>query len=196
MENINKIKENLDTIFLGKNIEYFTQIDSTQDYIKNNKEENLPNGLVVLAENQTKGKGTNGRVWYTNPEENLTFSFLLKSNCNIKKIENLTRIIAEVIVNVIKTTYGYTLEIKYPNDIMASGKKLGGILTEGFTKGENVEKIIIGIGLNINQTKFPEEIKKIATSLKKEFKTNFEKEKILTKFLNEFEKAYLKLLEN
>lgn len=78
-----------------------------------------------------------------NHGENLTFSFLLRPNCNIKKLENLTIIIAEVIVKVIKDLYDIKLEIKHPNDIVISGKKLGGILTESVTKGEITEKVII-----------------------------------------------------
>ncbi|MDE5830804.1 MAG: hypothetical protein K2H53_03960 [Clostridia bacterium] len=78
-----------------------------------------------------------------NHGENLTFSFLLKPNCNIKKLENLTITIAEVIVKVIKDLYDIKLEIKHPNDIVIAGKKLGGILTESISKGENVKTLII-----------------------------------------------------
>lgn len=73
----------------------------------------------------------------------MTFSFLLKPNCNIKCFENLTIKIAEIIINVVKKLYGYELEIKHPNDIVVRDKKLGGILTESFTIGEKAEKIII-----------------------------------------------------
>lgn len=67
MENLDEIKEKLNTKFLAKEIIYLEEIDSTQDYIKEKAKENAPSGLVVVAENQTKGKGTNGRVWYTKP---------------------------------------------------------------------------------------------------------------------------------
>ena len=77
-----------------------------------------------MANNQTSGKGTNGRVWYTKKGENLTFSFLLRPNCDVKCLKNLTIIIAKTVINVIKTLYGYTLEIKYPNDIVINNKKL------------------------------------------------------------------------
>lgn len=124
MENINKIKKNLNTKILGKEIVYLEEIDSTQDYIKTLAKKSVCDGLVVIAENQTKGKGTNGRVWYTQKEQNLTFSFLLKPNCNIKKLDNFTIIIAEVIVKVIKDLYDCDLDIKYPNDIMVGNKKV------------------------------------------------------------------------
>lgn len=82
------------------------------------------NGLVVIAERQTKGKGTNGRIWFTEEGKNLTFSFLLRPDCNIQKLQNLTITIAEVMIRIIQEIYGYTLDIKYPNDIVKSGKKL------------------------------------------------------------------------
>ena len=84
-----------------------------------------------------------GKHGTQNNGENLTFSLLLRPNCNIKKLENLTITIAEIIVKVIKELYDIELEIKYPNDIFISGKKLGGILTESVTKGEITESIII-----------------------------------------------------
>ena len=65
MENYNEIKEKLNTKFLGREIIYLEEIDSTQDYVKEKAKENAPSGLIVIAENQTKGKGTNGRTWYT-----------------------------------------------------------------------------------------------------------------------------------
>lgn len=81
-------------------------------------------GLVVVAQHQTSGKGTNGRVWYTKSGENLTFSFLLRPNCDVKCFENLTIRIAETLVKVVKKLYGYSLVIKYPNDIVVEDKKL------------------------------------------------------------------------
>lgn len=75
--------------------------------------------------------------------ENLTFSFLLRPNCNIKKLETLTILIAKVIVKVIKELYDIDLEIKYPNDVIISGKKLGGILTESTSRGETSETVLI-----------------------------------------------------
>lgn len=142
MENIEKIKEKLNTKLLGKNMIYLKEIDSTQEYIKRSKDE-LKEGTVVIAEKQTKGKGTKSRKWYSKGGENLTFSILLKPNCDIKCFENLTIKTAETIVNTIKKLYGYKLYIKYPNDIMLNGKKLGGILTESFTMGEVTKNIII-----------------------------------------------------
>ncbi len=187
------ILKNLNTKILGKNLIVLEEVESTQKYIKNILKE-APNGLVVVAENQTAGIGTNGRKWYTTKGENLTFSFLLNPNCNVKNIENLTIMLAETIVGTIKKMYGYDLDIKSPNDIILNGKKMGGILTEAFTLKEKIEHIVIGIGLNINQLEFQDDIKNKATSLRKEFGIEFDKNKILENLLNEFEKIYMKIL--
>ena len=185
----------LNTKFLGKNLIILEEVPSTQNYIKKMREGDKKDGLVVLAKNQTAGIGTNGRKWYTKDHENLTFSFLLKPNCNIKKIENLSIKIAEVMIKVIKEKYGYdNLKIKYPNDIIVNSKKLGGILTEAIINHEQVKEIIVGIGLNVNQEEFTEEIKDIATSLKKEFNKEFNILKILSEFLEEFEREYMNIL--
>ena len=126
--------------------------------------------------------------------ENLTFSMLLKPNCNVKALENLTITIAEVRIRTIHKLYGYVLEIKYPNDIMKSNKKLAGILTESQLSGGKTKKIIIGIGLNLNQTEFKDELEDIATSLKNEFGGTYKKEEVIAEFLNEYETEYMKIL--
>lgn len=188
--------KNLKTKFLGRNFLYFETIGSTQKYIKEKGIDELENGSLVLAEAQTEGVGTHERKWYTGSnKKNIAMSFVLYPNINLDKFSNLTVLIAECIVDIIKKLYGYELEIKQPNDIIYNGKKIAGILTESNTKGKIVTKIVIGIGFNINQEKFPGNLKEIASSLKKEFRQEFSREEIISEFLNKFEKEYLKILE-
>lgn len=189
--------KNLKTKFLGRNILHFEVIDSTQKYIKENSIKNMPNGTIVIADTQSSGMGTQGRKWFTGDNnENIAMSFVLYPETDIKKFSNLTKLIAECIINTVKKLYGYELKIKVPNDIICNEKKIAGILTESSSIGEKVKKIIIGIGFNVNQMEFPEDLKDLATSLKKEFSKNFSKEEIIVEFLNEFELVYLKLLDN
>lgn len=189
--------KNLKTKFLGRNILHFEVIDSTQKYIKENSIKNMPNGTIVIADTQSSGMGTQGRKWFTGDNnENIAMSFVLYPETDIKKFSNLTKLIAECIINTVKKLYGYELKIKVPNDIICNEKKIAGILTESSSIGEKVKKIIIGIGFNVNQMEFPEDLKDLATSLKKEFSKNFSKEEIIVEFLNEFELVYLKLLNN
>ncbi|HIT70676.1 MAG TPA: biotin--[acetyl-CoA-carboxylase] ligase [Candidatus Scatovivens faecipullorum] len=189
--------KNLKTKFLGRNMLHFEVIDSTQKYIKENSIKNMPNGTIVIADTQSSGIGTQGRKWFTGDNnENIAMSFVLYPETDIKKFSNLTKLIAECIINTVKKLYGYELKIKVPNDIICNEKKIAGILTESSSIGEKVKKIIIGIGFNVNQMEFPEDLKDLATSLKKEFSKNFSKEEIIVEFLNEFELVYLKLLDN
>ena len=189
--------KNLKTKFLGRNMLHFEVIDSTQKYIKENSIKNMPNGTIVIADTQSSGIGTQGRKWFTGDNnENIAMSFVLYPETDIKKFSNLTKLIAECIINTVKKLYGYELKIKVPNDIICNEKKIAGILTESSSIGEKVKKIIIVIGFNVNQMEFPEDLKDLATSLKKEFSKNFSKEEIIVEFLNEFELVYLKLLDN
>ncbi len=185
--------KDLNTKFIGKNVIYFQSIGSTQEFAKNLKEE-IQEGTVILADIQTSGVGTNDRKWFTGKEENLTMTYILYPNCNINKLSRLTILIAECMVKSIKKLYGYDLEIKKPNDIIYNNRKLAGILTETKVEGEIVKKLYIGIGFNLNQTVFPEELKEIASSLKIEFGIEFSREEIMKEFFTIFEEEYLKLI--
>lgn len=185
--------DGLKTEFLGRNVKYFESIDSTQKEVKTIK--NPADGTLVIADNQVAGVGTHGRKWYTGNGQNIAMSFVLLPNCNIRNIDNITICIAKCLVNTLKKMYKINLDIKNPNDLYFKGKKVGGILVETTCSGESVKKICIGIGVNVNQDKFPEDLSKIATSLKIEFKKEFNKEEIIVQFLNNFEKEYKELIK-
>lgn len=110
--------------------------------------------------------------------------------CKISELEGLTIKIAEDIKEVIKEMYGYELQIKIPNDLMLNNKKICGILTEVHTQGEKIEYLLISIGFNVNETEFGE-FNDIATSLKKEYQKEFDKEKIITNIINKI--AYYRI---
>ena len=100
-----KLKE-METDFLGKTIKHYHAIDSTQTQIwRLVKSHNIINGTVVIADIQTAGKGTHGRVWHTDETGNVAFSMYIETNCNIEQIEGITLEIAEVIVNIFKEKY-------------------------------------------------------------------------------------------
>lgn len=183
--------KNLKTKFLGKNNIYYKEIDSTQNEIWNLYEQNSPNGTLVMADIQTSGRGTHGRIWHTDEPNNIAFSFFIRMNCNIKKLKGITTEIAKIIVNIFKSKYGITLKIKEPNDIVFNNKKIGGILTETKVICENVKCLAIGIGINIEQKEFSEDISKIATSIKKEFNIDINTEEFIEEFCNEFEKEII-----
>ena len=187
--------KNLQTEFVGQDFKYFKSINSTQVYAKQLDQENrAKNGTVVFSEVQTAGIGTHSRKWYTGKGKNLAFTFVLYPDCKVKNFERFTYMLAETMLETIQILYHINLQIKIPNDIVYQGKKMGGILTESISSGEIVRKIFIGIGFNVNQEEFPGNLSGIATSLKKEFHREFDREQILCKFFELFEEKYLKLL--
>ena len=193
---LEKIKQELKTKILGKNIKYFTEIDSTQDEAKKLADNNVENGTIVIAENQTKGKGTHDRKWHAEEGKNILFTLILYPECKIEKLKTITVDIAKCMIEAVNNVYKCKLDIKDPNDIMCNGKKIGGVLTQIVSSGEKIKYLLIGIGFNVNQEKFTGEIQEIATSLKKEFwkdlKNKFSQEikrkKIIAEFCNVFEK--------
>lgn len=187
--------DSLQTNFVGQDFKYFESIDSTQVYVKQlDKENKAKNGTLVFSDVQTAGIGTHSRKWYTGKGKNLTFTFVLYPEAKLKNFERFTYMLAETILETMQILYGINLQIKIPNDIVYNGKKMGGILTESVSNNECVKKIFIGIGFNVNQESFPGNLSDIATSLKKEFGMEFDREKILKKFLELFEEKYLKLI--
>ncbi len=186
---------NLSTKFLGRNLIYYEIIDSTQEEIWKIAK-NVPQGTLVLADLQTKGKGTHGKNWCTDEKNNIAFSFILKPNCDIKRLEGLTLEIAEIILKVFEEVYQIKLQIKKPNDIVYKDKKIGGILTETRVIKNKVNYLNIGIGINTNKENFPKELIDIASSIKKEFNIEIDNIKIITNFCNKFEKSFFKRMED
>lgn len=186
----------LETKFLGRNVYYHKTIDSTQSeifrLIENSK---VTNGDIVIADIQTKGKGTHGRVWHTDEKRNIAFSIYVNLNCSIHQIEGITIDIAKIIIGVFKTKYKINLYIKEPNDIMFNNKKIGGILTQSKVIAEKVKYIVVGIGINTNKEKFSDDIKDIATSIKKEFNIEISREEFIVEFCNQFEQMLFKKIK-
>ncbi len=186
---------NLKTKFLGKNYIYYNSIDSTQSEIWRLYKKNAPNGTLVMAGTQTAGIGTHGKTWHTDELGNIAFSFLIKTNCNIRNINKITTQIAKIITDIFKEVYNIKLQIKEPNDIVYNSKKICGILTETKIVNERVKCLVIGIGININQEKFADDISEIATSIKKEFNIEINIEKFIEIFCEKFEKEIIERIE-
>jgi len=171
-------------------IHHFKSLTSTQDKAKELAKKGLSN-IVVISDNQTKGRGRFRRKWHSN-EGGLYISILLKPT-NVQNIQYLTFAAAVAVVKSIKKISNLNTKIKWPNDVHYKGKKLCGILTEG-TFGKS-NRVVVGVGLNTNQTKFTDEIKNIATSLRIIKHKNFNIEKLTKNIVNEFFNFYKKHYE-
>lgn len=186
---------NLKTNFLGRNFMFYNEIDSTQSEIWRLIENgNIENGTLVMADIQTQGKGTHGRIWHTD-KNNIAFSFYIETDCQTEKIDGITKEIAQIIVDIFEEEYNIKLNIKEPNDIIFNNKKICGILTESRMNLRKVKFLIVGIGINLKNQEFTEDIKDIATSIKKEFEIDVDRMKFIASFCNEFEKNIIRRIK-
>ena len=180
--NIEKIKQS-QTKIIGKTIEYHEQITSTHTYAKEIAKNKNNNGKIIITDMQTQGIGTKGRTWYTGKAKNIAMTIILKPKCEISKLQNLTKTIAICMKQAIFKLYNYELTIKEPNDLLLNKKKICGILTEINTSANNINYLLISLGFNVNEEQFSQETSNTATSLKKEYQKEFEREEIISRFI-------------
>lgn len=193
---VEALKSSLVNNSLIKEILHYNTIDSTNDFCKNSSD-TLKDGTLVLAETQTQGRGRFNRPWFSPKGTGIFCSIFLKPKLSPYDISKITSIICASIAKTL-IDMNIPISVKWPNDIYLDGKKLGGILTEMKCDMDEINYLIIGFGLNINQSKedFPEDIDKIALSLKSYFNHDFSREDILVSILNNFEYFYKALLNN
>ncbi len=165
-----KIKENLKTNRIGKQVLVFKQTSSTNDIAAEYAKNSQNDGLVILAEEQTAGRGRAGSKWLTGHAESILCSIVL-TNCNLAT-ELLPLTCAVAVAEAIGKTAQSTAKIKWPNDIILNGRKVAGILLES-RPNSNGNVYILGIGINCHQQKdsFPPELQTIATSIDIESRT-------------------------
>lgn len=149
---------------LDKKIEVFQSIDSTNNYLKKMAPD-FPDKMMVLSEEQKKGRGRLGRNWYSPKGAGLFFSILLKPKISMQESFIITGIAAGAVAEGIEEVTELPAKIKWPNDIVVNGKKVCGILTEVSGELDGINYIIVGIGINVNTPDFSEELKERATSL-------------------------------
>ena len=163
----------------------FDEIDSTSIYLKNNYL-TLPNYTVIKTKYQKAGHGQYGRVWESDYNQNLLFSLLIKKDLPFV-VKDANPVFVSAILALLDEL-GIDGEFKYPNDIMVGSRKLAGILIETKYSGSNIDYIIIGIGLNINQTKF---ITENAISLKGILDRDFDVDYVFKKLLKHLSNSVL-----
>lgn len=184
----------LETELIGRNFIYCDEIESTNTELLAGKQQFKKNGTVFLAEKQIAGKGRKGRTWLSAKGLNLTFSILLtKETISELNVNHLNLISSLAVSMAIENLYQLRTELKWPNDVLIDKKKVAGILIETSIKGKNVERVVIGIGINLNQIAFHGEFNLPPTSLKLELKDDIDRENILAEILNNFEELLFDL---
>jgi BirA family transcriptional regulator, biotin operon repressor / biotin---[acetyl-CoA-carboxylase] ligase len=144
---------------------HFISLPSTNDLAKDLARQGYPEGSVLVAETQSAGRGRLGRVWESPPGTGIYLSVILRPRLPPTELPKLTLSAAVAVVEAIAEATGLSTGIKWPNDILLAGKKLGGILTEMETESDQMSHVVLGVGLNINTPVFPEHLTELATSL-------------------------------
>lgn len=166
-------------------------IDSTNSYLLDLGDKGFPEGTVAVADEQTGGRGRFGRTWKAEPRSNLLFSILLRPDfLGRDEIFILSFGAAVAVAEAIESTAGVEPELKWPNDVLLGGRKVCGILVESDFEGDRLSHIVVGIGLNVNQSGFPEEIRDRAVSLSMAAGKKFDREELLSVILSRFSAVY------
>ncbi len=169
---------------LIQNIVALDSVTSTNDYAKQFIRSHLqPAGTVIIADEQSSGRGRFDRRWHSPPGTGLWFSVILKPEVNQQEWFAYSFLAALVTAGALESVCGILTDLKWPNDVMVSGKKCCGILIETLWNNEQ-PFIVIGAGINVNQTRFPDELKSAATSLRIESKNKFQRQNILLQWIN------------
>lgn len=189
--NYEEVKENLNTLSLGRKIYYYDSIDSTNEKAKEMASMEKE-GTVIISEEQRTGKGRLGRDWLSPKGKGIYMSLILKPDVEPMKASRIT-LIGAAAVNKALANIGIRSEIKWPNDILINGKKICGILTEISGELNMVDYLIMGIGINVNLTKsdIPDDLKNKATSIYVETGREIIRKELVANILNELEVLYM-----
>ena len=179
----------LNTSWLGADLIYKDELESTNSYLKSLETNEIGHGTVCMAEFQSAGRGQYRRGWSSERGKNLTFTIALKPGSG-NRLPLLTLCCALGVARVLDENGVENCKIKWPNDLLVDGKKIAGILTESVFVGRSPERVLVGIGLNVNQQTFEKDVGADATSMKSELARPVSREKTLCEILGHIEHLY------
>ena len=188
------LKARLRGSLFGKRVLHFFRTDSTNRVAFDLGQGGEAEGAVVVAEEQTAGRGRAGRSWVSERAAGIYVTLLLRPKLAPVQAPLLTMMAGISARAAVEAVTGLNVDLKWPNDLMIGGRKIGGILTEMHAEPALVRFVIVGIGINVNQEKFPAELGGVATSLRVESGRVHSRVEILVRLLREFEKDYLRLV--
>jgi BirA family biotin operon repressor/biotin-[acetyl-CoA-carboxylase] ligase len=188
------VRKRLKGSLFGKRVYHFFKTDSTNRVAMELGYADEPEGAVVLAEEQTAGRGRAGRSWHSERGAGLYVTLLLRPKLSPVQAPLLTMLAGLSAHTAVLVQTGLAAELKWPNDLLLNGKKLGGILTEMHAEPNAVRFVIVGLGINVGQEKFPGELAGTATSLRKETGRSHSRLEVLVKLLSQFETDYNRFL--
>lgn len=186
-----EIKSLMHTDWVAKEVLYFDTIDSTNTKAQELAEKGYPSGTLVVADKQESGKGRRGRSWVSPSGTGIFMTLMIKPDINPNNASMLTLVAALAVAKAITSVTGEEALIKWPNDIVVNGKKVCGILTEMNAQFDYINHIVVGIGINVHNESFPEEISQMASSLMIEAGgKRFHRAQIIAETMAYFEQYY------
>ena len=189
------IRPELGEIEIGHRIIHYFRADSTNSLALARAAGGEPHGTVVVAEEQTAGRGRLGRTWYSEKSSGIYVSVILRPPMSPTAAPVLTLMAGVAAQRAVSSTTGLAVDIRWPNDLLVKGRKVCGILTEMNAELDRLHAIVLGIGINVNHTQMPVGLKDIATSLRIEAGRPLSRAHILVALLKELDKHYHLLLE-
>lgn len=160
-----EIESRLDGGWIGSQVYFAEEVDSTNTWGKRLAEEGAPHGTLVVADEQTQGRGRRGRSWQSPRGTNISMTLILRPDLEPARASMLTIVMGLSVAQGLKELLKLPVQIKWPNDAVLNGHKLCGILTEMSAQIDYINYVVVGTGINVNLPEVPEELKDIATSL-------------------------------
>jgi len=198
-DTINKeeLKLRLGTEIFGRAVHVYEEVSSTNDFAKKLAAEGAPEGTIVIAERQLQGKGRMGRAWVSPAQKGIWFTFVLRPRLLPSLATQLIFVSAVGVCRALRKFTGLDVTIKWPNDLVISGKKVCGILTELSAEIDMINYVVVGVGINSNHKEddFPDDIKEKAVSLAIAAGRNFRRTDLLVEILRELEDEYKNYLK-
>ncbi len=180
----------LTTAFVGRCAVHQASVTSTMDLARQEAEGGAPDGTLVVADEQTQGRGRRGRGWVSPPGGNIYATIIMRPGA--WEIGSLGMVAPLAVCEAMDAVAEVRSVIKWPNDLLIEGRKVGGVLIDTRLSGEEVEYALVGVGVNVNfDPSQHEEIRDMATSLASELGREISREALLAVFLNRFERLYL-----
>jgi BirA family biotin operon repressor/biotin-[acetyl-CoA-carboxylase] ligase len=187
-----KIQAGLDTRFIGRTVVYGAEIGSTNDEAKRMARAGAPEGTLVIADYQSRGRGRLDRDWVAPPGSGLLMSLVFRPALAAHQVQRLTMLCGLAVADAIELQTGLQVGLKWPNDAVVAGRKVGGILSEIEFEGPRVSFGVVGIGMNVNldPALLPAELALTATSLSRELGAEVARLPLLQALLKKIEKRY------
>jgi len=189
---LNELIEKMKGSSFVQGIKLYETVESTQNIAQQLAENDAPEGTLVLAEQQTSGRGRRGRQWLSPYGSSVSMSFILRPSLPLQFAPQMTLVAAVALCRGLRELTGLDIGIKWPNDLLINGKKISGILMESTAEDERIRYIIAGIGIGVNllESDYPDELRKVATSLSLEMGQQLNRSDVIAAFITHFGELY------